>query len=178
MLQTRDCAEYWSSRIYVRLSIWNWILFHYTYFTFHVSLKCDVVLDKTEGNDASESIVILASPNLEDKDDTDHFGTSQDEDIFDLQVGSCCSCIDYSVLMYRDDIQLMYGKECFWYELHALTSNRYSALDVKPVFPLELTHFYLTLAWVWQVSYFNPMNGTLQLGVGGVQTITSMWCSE
>jgi len=41
--------------------------------------------DKTEGNDASESIVILASPNLEDKDDTDHFGTSQDEDIFDLQ---------------------------------------------------------------------------------------------
>ncbi len=26
-----------------------------------------------------------------------------------------------------------------------------SALDVRPTFPSELTHYYLTLAWVWQV---------------------------
>jgi len=31
-----------------------------------------------------------------------------------------------------------------------------SALDVRPAFQSELTHYYLTLAWVWQVSYFNP----------------------
>ena len=29
----------------------------------------------------------------------------------------------YSVLMYRDDIQLEDVKESFWHELHALTSN-------------------------------------------------------
>ena len=47
------------------------------------------VLDTTEGNENSESIVILASPAPEDKDDNNHFVTSQDQDIFDLQVGSC-----------------------------------------------------------------------------------------
>ena len=31
-------------------------------------------------------------------------------------------CIDYSVLMYSDDIQLEDVKECFSYELHVLTS--------------------------------------------------------
>ncbi len=31
-----------------------------------------------------------------------------------------------------------------------------SAMDVRLAFPSELTHYYLTLAWVWQVSYFNP----------------------
>ena len=36
---------------------------------------------------------------------------------------SCCS-IDYSVLVYRDDILLVDVKEGFRYELHALTYNR------------------------------------------------------
>ncbi len=37
----------------------------------------------------------------------------------------CCCCIDSSVLMHRNDIQLCEGCEgMFWYELHALTSNR------------------------------------------------------
>ncbi len=33
---------------------------------------------------------------------------------------SCCCCMDYSVLMYRDEIQLEDVKECFWYELQWL----------------------------------------------------------
>ncbi len=56
-----------------------------------------------------------------------------------------CCCIEDSVLMYRDDIQLYDVKECFWYELHALTSKRYSALDVETAFPSKPTHYYLTL---------------------------------
>ncbi len=64
----------------------------------------------------------------------------------------CCCCIDYSVLMYKDEIQLKDVKEYFWYELHALTSTRYSTiLEVRPKFPLELIHYYLSLARVWQV---------------------------
>ncbi len=31
-----------------------------------------------------------------------------------------------------------------------------SSLEVIPAFLSELTHYYLTLAWVWHVSYFNP----------------------
>ena len=31
-----------------------------------------------------------------------------------------------------------------------------SDLDVRPAFPSKLTHYQLTLAWVRQVSYFNP----------------------
>ncbi len=30
--------------------------------------------------------------------------------------------------MYRDDIQVYDVKECFWYELHALTSNVYFSI--------------------------------------------------
>ncbi len=37
--------------------------------------------------------------------------------------------------MYRDDIQLYDIKECFWYDLHALTIMANSALDVLPTFP-------------------------------------------
>ncbi len=57
-------------------------------------------------------------------------------------VQGCCCYIDYSVLMYRDDIQLEDVMECFQYELHALSSNRYLALDARPAFPSELTHYY------------------------------------
>ncbi len=31
-----------------------------------------------------------------------------------------------------------------------------SALEVRTAFPSKLTHYSLTLSWVWQVSYFNP----------------------
>ena len=66
----------------------------------------------------------------------------------------CWSCIDYS--MYRDYIQLYDVKECFWYELQALTSNGYFSNRCQIVLPSGLIYYYLTLAWVWQVSYFNP----------------------
>ena len=67
-----------------------------------------------------------------------------------------CCCIDYSFLMYRDEIQLQNLKNILgmcstlWHPMDE------SALDVRPTFPSELKHYYLTLAWVWKVSYFNP----------------------
>ncbi len=44
-------------------------------------------------------------------------------------------------------------RNVFWYKFHALTSN---GLNVRPTFQSELNHYYLTLARLWQVSYYNP----------------------
>ena len=68
----------------------------------------------------------------------------------------CCCCIDYSVLYW---LEMLYNYK-MWMKIFGTSSTPWhpmvkSALDVRPAFPLELTHYYLTIAWVWQVSYFN-----------------------
>ncbi len=47
-----------------------------------------------------------------------------------------CCCIDYSVLVYRSDIQLQDVKEYFWYELHTLTSIRWFSIGCQTCIPI------------------------------------------
>ena len=72
------------------------------------------------------------------------FGSEQD-----ICLTYCCSCcVDYLVLMYSDEIQLYHVKKCFSVSITPWHLKDNSSLDVRFAFPWNLTHYYLTLAWV------------------------------
>ncbi len=71
--------------------------------------------------------------------------------VFVLTIVFSCIGIIFNYRMWRN----VFGMSSMvWHPIDNI------ALDIRPEFPSEISHYNLTLAWVWQVSYFNPPKWT------------------